>query len=154
MPYLHPISRELLPDGLYLVTQYQKEKGVLHAAIADVGNCSGLATSPFGEPTILHLPATGYSVEALSAAGGTWDIVRRLEDQRGAIERIKRVHSKPEDYSLISNNCEHYTEYVENGVPKSPQVVKTVLFVATAAGLVWALSKLASQPNRGRRTRA
>lgn len=152
MPYVIPLTRQYLSDGLYLITQHDAEKGVEHSGILDVGNTSGL--SRYGvEPIVIHLRPSGLHVQPLSETGA-WTLVRRLADQRGAVARIAKVRANPTKYSLLANNCEHFTEHVENGVPKSRQVIRTVLFAAGAVGLIWGLSKLASKPKRVRRARA
>lgn len=151
MPYMIPQTRQQLADGLYLITQHDAEKGVEHSGILDVGNTSGF--SWYGsEPVVIHLRPSGLHVQPIGETG-SWTLIRRLTDQRGAVSRVAKVRANPAKYSLLANNCEHFTEYVENGVPRSRQVMRTVLFAAGAVGLVWGLSKLASKPKRVRRAR-
>lgn len=152
MPYVHPLTREQLADGLYRIQQFDAQKGVEHSGIVDIGNCTGLAPVFFAaEPFVIHLPSSGFRIQALSETG-SWKVIRRIKDQRTAIARVRKIHANPEEYSLLTNNCEHFVEFVENGVPKSPQLLKGLLTVAGIAGAVWVISKVLAP--KGRRVAA
>jgi hypothetical protein len=143
MSDLSPISCRSLAKGLYLIRQFQAQKGVEHSGILDVGNCAGLVPSMFAsEPLVIHLPASGYAVQPFGETG-TWSFVRRLGDQAGAVKRLRALHVDPGEYSAVTNNCEHFTAKVETGAPSSPQLVERILVAASLIALVWIAAKAA-----------
>lgn len=66
-------------------------------------------------------------------------------------ERQKAVNNaialKGKKYDLINFNCEHFSEYVQNGVSKSNQVEKTVKGLVLSAGVFTFFAILSSLVN-------
>lgn len=141
MPFYNVLTRQLVPDGLYLIQQFRPEKGVTHSAILDVGNLSSLSPLAWSQPSVVDLSPAGFQILPLGQTG-VWTLVRPLRNQAAATRRIREVAANPQRYSVISNNCEHLVEYVETGEAHSQSVTNTVLFVGVSVlGLV-ALSSL------------
>jgi hypothetical protein len=122
-------------DGLYHVVQRSEAKGVEHHGILDIGNRIRPRAVRGGSPTVIHQTPPRVRIDPL-ANTGNWRVLRKIEDERGAVDRI-RVAVQAPAYSLTANNCEHFASFVDTGTPESIQVQRAVLlgFIATLAYL-------------------
>ena len=125
-------------DGLYVMRQLSRDKGVLHYAIMDVGNRLGLAgVLPGAEPIMIHKPPTGLRSDFLSATG-QWTTVGSVADESGVRARLTEAFKNP-GYDLFGDNCEHLVNFLATGERWSTQVLVGGLIVVGV--FAWAASR-------------
>jgi len=116
-------------DGLYLVTQRSREKGVDHFAIIDIGNSFSLPEADGVNAVVVHLCRSGVVVEPLRHTG-TWRVLEKITDEASAVERYHDAVADP--YKLFANNCEHFARFIASGVRESKQVKAVYFFTGLA----------------------
>ncbi len=116
MPYRN------LSDGLYLVSQDSEKDGVAikHYGVLDVGNVLQHAESDGTHPIVVHQTPPKIRVDWLENTG-TWNVMGRVTDVAGAMERLRAAAANPE-YELFGNNCEHFARFVTEGSRRSDQI--------------------------------
>ena len=124
MPYQN------LENGLYLVVQKSRAKGVDHYGILDVGNRIQHPSVRSQQPTVIHQSPPRIQIDWLQNTG-EWKVLARITDEVDAIARIKKAAENP-NYDLFGHNCEHFARYVATGKRESKQVQAGVVI----AGLV------------------
>jgi Lecithin retinol acyltransferase len=115
--------QQAFPTGLYRVVQRSEAKGIEHHGILVVGGAIA---------TVIDLMPSGARMDPLEATG-QWQLLRQVEDVRGAMERI---NTPVPTYSLLGNNCEHFANYIEFGRRESIQVQRAA-FSAMLVGLLF-----------------
>ena len=83
-----------LGPGLYWVSQQSPKKGVVHHAVLDVGNRTGFADTGMWQDMLIHQTPPSIRREP-SAGTGQWHLHLRIDDEQGAIERLKLACSSP-----------------------------------------------------------
>jgi len=131
-----------LGDGIYLLRR--RSVGVLieHEAILVVGEpCRQLW--PDGPRTrIVHQTPPRLRTDSPEEFGDCL-LLGRVDDQVGAIARIRYAHTRP-DYDPLFRNCEHFARFVVNGQPVSPQ-----LWIAgVAIGAAWLVAKMTASARK------
>lgn len=121
-----------LPSGLYVITRLVRGKPLgVHWAILDIGGWLGYSAPPWYEPMVMHLTHDGVRVEQM-VTPEEWEVVSRIEDKAGAVRRVRSVvHGQT--YFLLTNNCEHFTNYIARGSQYSSQVLAASLACAALA---------------------
>jgi Lecithin retinol acyltransferase len=137
MPYHQP-DGVVLADGLYVVKQKSKQKGVDHYGILDVGNRLRIPGVDGINPVIVHQTPPHIQASYLHQTGW-WANHGRIADEAGAIGRLQAALGSPK-YDLVFNNCEHFVRYVVTGQRESTQVQMGVLAVAVGVVVVWAVA--------------
>lgn len=135
MPYQN------LNDGLYLVSQSVEKNGIRveHYGILDVGNILQYAQASGTHPVIIHQTPPNIRADWLSNTG-QWNVLGRVTDIVGAIQRIKVAFANPE-YDLFGNNCEHFARFVAQGQRYSNQIFWAGVGVVVVGALIVYLFK-------------
>ena len=87
---------------------------------------------PYNQAVVHSSKNDGVRLDSLDAfAGGKLvTIVDRVTDWREKIRVVQRAsHLLGKPYSLLRLNCEHIANYVQKGVPTSPQLQGAVLTI-------------------------
>jgi hypothetical protein len=123
-----------VPKGLYRITRETRKFGglVWHHAILDNGNRLRHPDAPNGAPVIYHMTTRGIRAEIMGPETWSVNIGAPIQDLEGAKLRIQLTQYNP-DYDLLSNNCEHFVNFVATGKKESKQVQVAGLFVAIGA---------------------
>lgn len=127
--------------GLYLATAPIFGGLLSHTGIVDVGNRLHLENGTNG-PMVVHQPSSGLRREPVQKTGLPWTGVHRIENEALAIRRINDAWHAATPYDALLNNCEHFTEFVVNGVRRSPQLKVIGKTVGVAALLVLAIGSM------------
>ena len=127
------ISLDDLPRGLYLVEE--SSSGLFdHSFILDIGNTSGqFSEAEYHDrqgqpkPSILHMAREiglcGITAEEYAEQGGSWEILGQISNIQAAVQRIiDYANQNGPYYEWLTNNCEHFANYVATGEKKSPQL--------------------------------
>lgn len=128
MPY------EGLEDGLYLLKQASRGKGVDHYGVLDVGNRLRDPRVNYPHPVVIHQTPPSIQMDWLQNTG-QWTVVGRIEDEVGALERLQAAFEDPA-YDLFGNNCEHFARYVSTGIRESTQLQAAVAVTALAVAAI------------------
>lgn len=120
-----------LPDGLYLVKQRSPSKGVDHYGIVDIGNRLGYGCLP----AVIHQTPPGIRVDWLEGTG-VWNVLGRIADEAGAIERIRWALRDPR-YDVFGHNCEHFARFVATARRESTQLQGGLFMAGLIALVVW-----------------
>ena len=131
MPYQH------LDDGLYLIKQKSAEKGVDHYGVLDIGNRIRHPAADGINPVVVHKGTSGFRIDWFQNTG-TWDVVGKVIDEAGALERLQRAFKDP-NYDLFGSNCEHFARFVATGKHESTQVQAAVIIGGLASLALLAL---------------
>lgn len=113
--------------GLYLLKQRSTDKGVDHYGIG-VGciHAWKLGAGPF-HPVVVDLAPPSVRVSRWEI--GVWDVLERILDEDGAIERLVAARRRPR-YDVLENNCEHFARYVATGKRESRQLQNAVVLAS------------------------
>jgi hypothetical protein len=116
----YPSVQQLsLQPGLYKARERRSDKGVLHYGILDVGNRMRIPLANGFNVVVIHQLPPRIKCEYTNPAG--WQDLENIEDESGAIERLRSALARPE-YNVFGNNCEHFVNYVAYGIRRSLQV--------------------------------
>src|SRR5689334_9271390 len=108
MPYQN------FPDGLYFARQPATKAGVgAHFGIIDIGNRRRAPTRR-RDPVVMHLRQPGIVTNWLRETG-TWQVIERIRDERGALERLRIAARYNPRYAIHRDNCEHFARFIAYG---------------------------------------
>ncbi len=123
------------PDGLYLIKRKSLEKSVDHYAIWIVGRRLNAFKVDGRFPVLFHQTNTGLRIDGFQHTG-TWEVVGKIVDEAGAVDRMMHVANYNPQYELLSNNCEQIARYVATGKHESTQVQGVFIFAGLVAAAV------------------
>ena len=124
-------------DGIYSIKQ---KKGLIwHWGVLDIGNLLENIYSDGSHPIVWHKSKKTkdglYPDVSWLRDTGSWELVKVTTDISDAKKRLNKVLSKPRRYHLLENNCEHFANYVVQGVKVSGQVKSGAIVVLSGLAL-------------------
>ena len=125
------------PVGAHI--RIRRPYGIDHHAIIVGGNAATLGPVM----VIDNAKVDGVSLRTLEevAAGDPVEIVARPQSAAHANHIVERAHSQiGKRYDLFSQNCEHFSSWCYDGMPRSPQL-HGLAFLATAVTGIVLLSR-------------
>jgi hypothetical protein len=142
-----------LADGFYFAVQRPATKRVDHYGILDIGNRRGAPSSDGLGAVILHQRPPGITANWLRDTGD-WLVLHKIEDEAGALERLRIALTDPA-YAVLRHNCEHFVRFVAFGVWESKQLQGAVGLAGLAVVAIAAFhsERPRSRPRR-KRTRS
>lgn len=124
MPY------QSLDDGLYLIHKPSTEKVVDHYGVLDIGNRISHPRVDGFNPVVIHKGRNGNRIDWFQDMG-TWTVIGKVNDEVGAISRLKEALKDP-SYDLFGNNCEHFARFITTGKRESKQIQAAVVITGLA----------------------
>lgn len=124
-------------NGLYLLKQKSKEKGVDHYGILDIGNRIKHPNVDGINPVVVHQIPPNIKIDWLQNTG-SWEMLGQIIDENMAVNRMREALKNPV-YDLFSNNCEHFARFVATGKKESIQIQSAVIIAGLVALSIYAL---------------
>ena len=128
------MSYQGLQDGLYLLKQASRAKGVDHYGVLDVGNRLRDPKVNYPHPVVIHQTPPSIQMDWLQNTG-QWTVVGKIDDEAAALERLRAAFQDPA-YDLFGHNCEHFARYVATGRRESTQLQAAVAVAALAVAAI------------------